>query len=127
MCDNFMSVLFRNIIQYIFSYCLKYSSWLCIALKYVFFIKEVVFLSWIFALLQKTEHSDLQSEHRSFFDTDVDCTCSPRTKIWNIFQFGRTCGSDFTAHNCSKYINCLIIIFWRKNKKNYISYHLHPK
>ena len=71
----------------------------------VLFIKDAVFLSYIFALLQETEHSDLQPEHRGFFDTEVDRTGSPSTNIWNILQFSSTYVSDFTAHTYCKYIN----------------------
>ena len=52
-------------------YCFKVS---------LFFIKEVVALSYIFVHLQETEHPDLER----FFDTEIDHTHNPKTNMWNI-------------------------------------------
>ena len=78
------------------AYCLKYhtkyifkSSRIRFLIIYgfkvcVFFIKEVVILSKIFAPLRENEHSDLQYEHPGFFDTEVNRTIKRSTNICNI-------------------------------------------
>ena len=70
-------------------YCFKIS---------LFFIKEVVVLSQIFAHLQETEHPDLEG----FFDAEIDHTDNLNNNTWNIPRFSNIDASDFTIHTCSK-------------------------
>ena len=56
----------------------------------VFFIKEVVVLSWIFAPPKEIERSNFYSEHPGIFFTEVDPAGNLSTNIWNIAEFSIT-------------------------------------
>ena len=97
ICHSQSSLLSINFLENILLKC--FHQYLQLLLQIcLYFIKEVVVLSQIFAPRQETENPGLEV----FFNIQFNCTGNPNAKIENVSRFGCSYTLDLTAHTCNE-------------------------